>query len=69
MVAAAAVAAALYAASQLAELPQGREAALASIALFGMAGGAAYLGLLVVLRLMSVSDMVDSARALLRQAR
>lgn len=62
MVVAAAVAAGLHAASHLVELPHGRQAALASIALFGMAGGAAYLGLLVLFRLRSATDLAVGVR-------
>jgi O-antigen/teichoic acid export membrane protein len=66
LVLAAAVAGAVYAASRLVDLPDGRQAALASIALFGAAGAAVYLGLLVLFRLMSVDHVAGGVRSVLR---
>jgi O-antigen/teichoic acid export membrane protein len=66
LVLAAAVAGAVYAASRLVDLPDGRRAALASIALFGAAGAAVYLGLLVLFRLMSVNNVAGGVRSVLR---
>ena len=65
---AAAAAAVLYATSRLLSLPDGRHEALQSIALLGAAGGVVYLGLLVVFRLMPVSNVYGDVRALLRRA-
>jgi O-antigen/teichoic acid export membrane protein len=63
---AAAVAGAVYWASSLLGLPQGRHDAFVSIALLGSAGGLVYLGLVASFGLVSVSDAYGGLRSLLR---
>jgi O-antigen/teichoic acid export membrane protein len=68
MVVAATVAAAVYAASSLVSLPEGRQEALQSIALLGAASATIYFGLLAAFRLMPVSEVYGDLRARLRRA-
>ena len=68
VVLAAALAVAVYVTSHLFALPDGRREAFLSVLCWGAASGLVYVGLMIALRLVSVSDAYLSLRALLRRA-